>query len=271
MIKTACIQTNAKASLAESREEAEHLIRSAAGKGAGFILTPENTCRMRADRAGKFAESFVQDEHPCVSFYSALAEELSIHLCIGSLSSIRVGHDKLANRSFLFSPRGQIVSTYDKIHMFDVVLPNGDIYRESDTHQRGTKAVIANIGESMVGMTICYDVRFPALYRALAQKGAQILTIPAAFTVPTGQAHWETLLRARAIENGAYVLAPAQCGVHDGGRGTWGHSMIISPWGDILAQAENQPTFIMVDLDMDQVTKARSAIPSLRHDQEYAF
>ncbi len=266
-IKAAIIQTNVGPAIEDNLRDVGALIRAAAGEGATFIATPENTCRMRAKLEDKLATSYQEQDHPAIPYYAALAKELSVTLLIGSVSSIRVEGGKLANRSFLFGKDGNVVATYDKIHMFDVDLPNGDQYRESESNRAGTKIVLAEVDGTKIGMSICYDVRFPALYRTLAQKGAQILTIPAAFTVPTGQAHWEVLLRARAIENGAFVLAPAQVGVHEGGRATYGHSMIISPWGQILAEIQgDRPGYVCAQLDMGDVDKARAAIPSLRHD-----
>lgn len=270
VLKTALIQMTAGPDIMDNVRAASETIRAAAGRGAVFIATPENTDRMLADPARKMRESYAMETHPAVPAFSDLAKSLSVHLLIGSLTSVRVG-EKLANRSILFAPDGTIAATYDKIHMFDVNLPNGDVYRESDAHAPGAKAVLAHVGDVMLGLSICYDVRFPHLYRAMAQQGAQVLCVPAAFTVPTGKAHWETLLRARAIENGAYVIAPGQCGMHDGGRGTWGHSLIISPWGEVLADGGDAPGIVMADLDMAEVAKARAAIPSLRHDREYAF
>lgn len=268
VLKAAIVQTNAKPDFADNMREVSALIRSAAKAGAKFIQTPENTCRMRAKVEDKLRESFDENDHPVISFYAALAKELGVTLLIGSISSIRVEGGKLANRSFLFAPDGRILATYDKIHMFDVDLPNGDKYRESDTNKAGNKIVVADIGGLKVGMSICYDVRFPHLYRTMGKAGAQILSIPAAFTVPTGQAHWEILLRARAIENGAFVMAAAQAGVHDGGRATYGHSMIISPWGQVLAQIQGDSAgYVCAELDLSDVDKARAAIPSLTHDR----
>lgn len=269
-MKAAIVQLNAKPSLEDNMREAESLIRAAAGEGATFIATPENTCRMRAKPEDKWAASFDEKDHPCIPFYAGLAKELGVTLLIGSISSIRVEGNKLANRSFLFGPDGAVIATYDKIHMFDVDLPNGDKYRESDTNRAGECLSVAEAAGTKIGLSICYDVRFPHLYRALSKQGAEILTIPAAFTVPTGEAHWEVLLRARAIENGAFVIAPAQVGTHEGGRATYGHSMIISPWGKILAQIQSDaPSYSCADLDLAEVSKARAAIPSLSHDRPF--
>lgn len=269
ILRAGIVQLNAGPVLEENMDAAQAFIRKAAGEGARFIATPENTCRMRARPEDKWAASYDEKDHPAVAFYASLAKELGIHLLIGSISSIRVGDGKLANRSYLFGPNGQTLAAYDKIHMFDVDLPNGDQYRESDMNVPGKQSVIADIGGAKVGMSVCYDIRFPHLYRFLAKAGADILTIPAAFTVPTGEAHWEVLLRARAIENGAFVIAPAQVGLHEGGRATWGHSMIISPWGDIVVEIQrDQPGFAVADLDLSEVGKARAAVPSLTHDRD---
>ncbi len=268
IIRTAIVQLNAKPVIEDNLREAEALIRAAAKDGARLIFTPENTCRMRATVEDKLATSFEEKDHPAIPFFARLAKELGVTLSIGSVSSIREG-DKLANRSYLFAKDGTIAATYDKIHMFDVDLPNGDKYRESDTNRAGDKIVLGQADGLKIGLSVCYDVRFPHLYRALAKQGADILSIPAAFTVPTGQAHWEVLLRARAIENGAFVVAAAQAGTHEGGRATYGHSMIIAPWGQILTQIQTDKAgFSCVDLDLAEVAKARAAIPNLTHDRQ---
>lgn len=268
VLKAAVIQMNSGPVIDDNLRQAEGLIRSAAKAGATLISTPENTCRMRAKLEDKLSTSFEETDHPAVPFFSKLAKELNVTLNVGSISSIRAEGGKLANRSYLFSKDGSLAATYDKIHMFDVDLPNGDKYRESDSNRSGSKAVVADIDGVKIGLTVCYDLRFPHLYRSLAQQGAEILTIPAAFTVPTGQAHWEILLRARAIENGAFVLAAAQAGIHEGGRATYGHSMIVAPWGEIMEEIQgDDPGFAVANLDLDRVRKAREAIPSLRHDR----
>lgn len=268
IIKAAVVQLNAGPVIEDNLRQAEHFIREAARDGATLIATPENTCWMRASLEDKLKTSFPQDEHPAVSFFADLARELKVKLLIGSLASIKIGEGKVANRSFLFGKEGQLITTYDKMHMFDVQLPNGDKYRESDSNQAGDEIVVAETERVKIGLSICYDVRFPQLYRQMARQGAQVLSIPAAFTVPTGQAHWEVLLRARAIENGAFVLAPAQAGTHEGGRATYGHSMIIGPWGQILAQIQGDGTgFASAELDLAEVDKARAAIPAIQHDR----
>lgn len=266
--KAAVIQLNAGPVIDDNLKAAETLIRAAVKDGASLIVTPENTCRMRAKLEDKLATSFEEKDHPALPSFSTLAKELGVTLIIGSLSSIRTENGKLANRSYVFGKDGQQIASYDKIHMFDVDLPNGDKYRESDSNRAGDKAVLAHTAVGKVGLSICYDVRFSHLYRNLAKQGAQILTIPAAFTVPTGQAHWEILLRARAIETGCFVIAPAQVGAHEGGRATYGHSMIIAPWGQILASIDSEKLgYACADIDLTEVEKARSAIPALLHDR----
>lgn len=269
-MKIALIQLNSGPTVAGNLEPTAALIREAAAHGASFIATPENTCRMAKDNEQRWAESFEEKDHPAIPFYAALAKELSVTLLIGSLSSVRVG-DKLANRTYLFAPDGGIRATYDKIHLFDVDLENGETYRESDLIKAGSRLVVSEVEGIPVGMTICYDMRFPHLYRELGKKGVAMITVPAAFTVPTGKAHWETLLRARAIENGAYVVAPAQGGVHASGRATYGHSMVVDPWGHVIAhKADDAAGILYADIDPEAVKKARASIPSLKHDRAYS-
>ncbi len=268
-MKAACIQLDSGPDVQANLDAATALIREAAGQGAQLIATPEITDQVISNRAEKLDQVFGQDDHPGVPFFAALAKELSVTLLIGSMC-VRVDKDKIANRSFLFSAGGEILATYDKIHLYDVDLPSGESHRESRVFSAGDRAVIAETPQAAIGMSVCYDLRFPHLYRDLAKAGAQILTIPAAFTVPTGRAHWEVLLRARAIETGSFVLAPAQSGGHAGARNTYGHSMIVGPWGDILAQrSESGPGIILADIHLEEVTKARDAIPALKHDREY--
>lgn len=267
-VMAAVVQLNARPVLEENLKQAESLIRAAAKDGATLISTPENSCRMRATPEGRLATSFAERDHPAIPFYANLARELGVFIVAGSFSSIRVEEKRMANRSFLFGKDGTVIATYDKIHMFDVDLPNGDRYRESDSIRPGDHTTVAQAGDVRIGMTVCYDLRFPHLYRKLAKEGAEILTIPAAFTVPTGQAHWEVLLRARAIENGCFVLAAAQAGLHEGGRATYGHSLIVAPWGEILAEVQgDKPGYAVAGLDMDEVVRARGAVPSLSHDR----
>jgi len=266
--KAACVQMNSAAEIAPNLESASTLIRAAAGAGAQLVMTPENTTLIEPNRARSLAKTPPEDVHPGVPHFAALAKELGLWLLIGSMP-VRADDKRIANRSFLFDPNGAVAARYDKIHMFDVDLPNGETYRESNGVRPGEQAVVASTPWGGLGLTICYDVRFGYLHRALAHAGAVMLTVPAAFTVPTGQAHWHVLLRARAIETGCYVFAPAQTGEHAEGRLTYGHSLIISPWGEVLADAGEKPGFIVADVDLDQVHKARSMVPALRHDREF--
>ena len=268
-VKFACVQMTAGPEVGPNLDAAAALIREAAADGAKFIFTPENTSIIEPNRELALAKSFTQDEHPGLPHFSKLAKELGVWLLIGSMP-IRVEPERLANRSFLIDNQGRIITHYDKIHLFDVDLPNGEVYRESERIRPGSQAVLAPTPWGGLGMTVCYDLRFPQLYRDLAHAGAAMISIPAAFTVPTGEAHWHVLLRARAIETGAFVFAPAQCGTHAGGRRTYGHSLIVAPWGEILAEAGDQPGTIATVVDFSQVAAARGMIPSLRHDRDYA-
>jgi predicted amidohydrolase len=268
-VKFACVQMTAGPEVGPNLEAAAALIREAASGGAKFIFTPENTSIIEPNRDLALAKSFSHDEHPGLPLFSNLARELGVWLLIGSMP-IRVEPERLANRSFLIDEHGRVITHYDKIHLFDVDLPNGEVYRESERIRAGAQAVLAPTPWGGLGMTVCYDLRFPQLYRDLAHAGASIISIPAAFTVPTGAAHWHVLLRARAIETGAFVFAPAQCGQHAGGRRTYGHSLIVAPWGEILAEAGEAPGTIATVIDFSQVAAARSMVPSLRHDRDYA-
>jgi deaminated glutathione amidase len=264
----ACVQLRSSDDVDENIRTASAWIREARKAGAEFIATPENTTLMAPDGGAKIALSRSEDEDPALRVFAALAEELGIWLLIGSLA-IKVSESKTANRSFLINPRGRIAARYDKIHLFDVDLPSGEQYRESNTVAGGTAGVAADLPWGRMGLSICYDLRFPHLYRALAKSGAFALTVPSAFTETTGKAHWHVLLRARAIENGAFVIAPAQGGVHANGRRTYGHSLIVSPWGEILAEGGTEPGIILAEIDPGASTDARTRIPSLRHDRAY--
>lgn len=266
--KVACVQVNASDDMAANIDEACEYAREAALLGAEFVLFPENVAMMTFGPDNIRAQAQTQDRHPAIAAFSALAVELDIWLHGGTLA---IWHgDKIANRSFVFSPDGEIVSLYDKIHMFDVDLANGESYRESETFSPGDEIVMVDLPWGGLGLSTCYDVRFPYLYRVLAQSGATMLAVPAAFTVPTGQAHWHVLLRARAIENGCYLFAPAQVGTHAGGRKTFGHSLIVDPWGRVLADAGDEPGVIIVDIDPNLVLEARTMVPSLLHGRELA-
>ena len=247
--------------------DAADLIRQAAAKGAKLIATPETTHLVQKDADQAFAVMKGEAADPALGFFAGLAEELGIDLLIGSLA-IKLAERRAANRSFLFGPDGAIKARYDKAHMFDVGLGQGETYRESANYQAGDELIIAEAGGVKLGLSICYDVRFAYLYRALAKAGAQVLTVPAAFTRPTGRAHWEILLRARAIETGSYILAPAQGGLHEDGRKTWGHSLVIGPWGEIVAGLDHdEPGILHAALDMRKVEEARRRIPALEHDR----
>ena len=264
--KAACIQLRSSGDVAENIRVTSDLVREAAGQGARFIATPENTNIMARDNRAKLAATFDEAHDPSLPAFAALARELKVWLSIGSLH-IKVSEDKTANRSFLFAPDGGIAARYSKIHLFDAAVGSGETYRESNTVAGGDEAVIADTPFGRIGLTVCYDVRFPQLYRKLAQQGAFLFTIPSAFTVPTGEAHWHVLLRARAIENGAFVVAPAQGGTHAGGRKTYGHSLIVSPWGEVLAESGVDPCVIFADIDPALARLAREKVPSLQHDR----
>jgi deaminated glutathione amidase len=268
-VKVACVQLNAARDIAPNIAAASGLIREARANGAQFILTPENTGMIEPKRPLLLEKAKPEAEHPGLPAFSSLAAELGVWLLIGSLQ-IKLDAATCANRSFLFDDRGRVAARYDKIHMFDVNLEGGESYRESSRFRAGDRAVLAGTPWGKVGLTVCYDVRFAYLYRALAQAGATFLTVPSAFTVPTGQAHWQTLLRARAIETGCFVFAPAQCGEHAEGRKTYGHSMIVSPWGEILAEAGEAPGVIYADVDPAKVEEARRMIPALQHDRRFS-
>ncbi len=267
-LKAACIQTSSGPVIEDNLKMTGEMIRAAAAMGAQFIATPENTCQMLSTNSEKKRDAPAQEDHPGVKFFSDLASELDIWLLTGSMA-VRFDEHRIANRCFIFDNNGRLVAYYDKIHLFAAKLSDKEHYNEAETISAGEKAVVANSPWGGIGLSICYDLRFAHLYRDLAKAGASILTVPAAFTVPTGKAHWEVLLRARAIETGCFVIAPGQTGEHEGGRRTWGHSLIINPWGEILADAGDAVGIIMADLDLFQVDQARSKIPSLQHDRKY--
>ncbi|OYX58176.1 MAG: amidohydrolase [Brevundimonas subvibrioides] len=268
----ALIQTRTPATQAAALAHVEPLIRQAAAQGAKFILTPEgsNLLEQRKDRRGLAIVSERQDA--VVLGLRHLAAELDVWILMGSaiVKSEQAGDDRAANRSLLIDANGGIVARYDKLHVFDVDLPNGETYRESSTIRPGDGAVVADTPWGRLGLTVCYDIRFPHLFRQLAKAGAGMISVPAAFTVPTGEAHWETLLRARAIETGAFVLAPAQGGTHEDGRRTWGRSTVVGPWGEVIARLDHdEPGVLHARLDVSAVEKARSSVPALRHDREF--
>ena len=243
-------------------------IEEAKGAGADYVLTPEMTNIMEVKRERLMATIVEEERDPALAALRKVAREHGIYVHIGSLA-IRVSPDKAANRAFVIDRKGDVVARYDKIHMFDVDLANGESYRESRNYRPGELAVVADLPWGRLGVTICYDLRFPALYRALAEAGASFLSIPSAFTKQTGEAHWHVLTRARAIENGCFVFAAAQGGKHENGRETYGHSMIVDPWGQILAECGSEPGVIVAEIDPARVTAARSRIPSLHNGRRF--
>lgn len=268
-LRVALVQTRTPADPRRALDHVAPLVREAARAGARLVLTPEGTNLLQRDRQ-KLAEILsLETQDPCVLGLCELARELDITLLIGS-ALVKRPEGGAANRSLLVSPQGEIIARYDKIHMFDVDLPNGESPRESQVYQPGETAVLVKSDLAALGLTICYDMRFPELYRRLAQAGAEVFAIPSAFTRPTGAAHWRSLLRARAIENGAFVLAPAQGGLHEDGRGTWGRTLAVSPWGEVLGELDHdEPGLLLVDLDLQLVAQARSAIPSLKNGRPF--
>ncbi len=250
-------------------EDASNLIREAAALGAVYIQTPEMTTILELELEPLLASTTTEQDSDALRHFQDLARDLQVWLHIGSMA-VRVGGDeKLANRSFLIAPDGTIATRYDKLHMFDVDLPDGESYSESDKYKPGQKAVIADLPWGKMGLTICYDLRFPALHRALAQAGAVMLASPAAFTHTTGKAHWHTLIKARAIEAQCFVFAANQGGMHEIGRRTYGHSLIVSPWGEILAEGGEEPGVITARIDLSQVEEVRNRVPSLKHDRNF--
>ena len=268
----ALIQTRTPASPAAAFAHVEPLIREAAAGGAKLILTPEASNFLIKDPAARAAVLTTDDADAVVVGLRGLARELGVWLLIGSaiVRSGQEGDDRAANRSLLIDDKGAVVATYDKLHVYDVDLPTGERWRESAAIRPGDGAVVADTPWGKLGLTICYDIRFPQLYRALAKAGAEMISVPAAFTVPTGEAHWETLLRARAIETGCWILAPAQAGTHEDGRRTWGRSTVVGPWGEVVAKLDHdEPGVLFATLDFEAVTRARNAVPQLTHDREF--
>ena len=262
------VQTRASRSPAANLEAVIKLIGEAKQNGADYVQTPEMTNIMEVSRNKLLASIVPEESDASLAAFRELARKLSIQLHIGSLA-VRATPDKAANRGFLIDPRGEIVARYDKIHMFDVDLANGESYRESRTYRPGEIATVADLPWGRLGVTICYDMRFPALYRALAEAGAVMLTAPSAFTQQTGEAHWHVLLRARAIETGCFMLAAAQGGKHESGRETYGHSLIVDPWGRIVGEGGTEPGVVMGTLDLAAIAAARSRIPSLQHGRRF--
>ncbi|KQT57688.1 amidohydrolase [Methylobacterium sp. Leaf456] len=264
----ACVQMRGGRDPAANREAAVRAVREAASAGAAYVQTPETTSLIERDRDALFAHVGPQDSDATLAALRAVARETGIILQIGSLA-IREG-DKIANRAFLIDAEGAIRASYDKLHLYDVDLPNGESWRESATYSGGACAVVAETPLAAFGLTICYDLRFPALYRALAEAGATVLTAPACFTRQTGEAHWHILQRARAIETGSFMISAAQGGRHEDGRETFGHSLIVDPWGRILAEAEGDaPGIVLAEIDLARVADARARIPALAHARPF--
>ncbi len=269
-LPVAVVQLRSGADIDANLRTVREFTRQARARGARYVLTPENTAIMEEDKERLRNVVKRMRDDAAVRFFSELAQELELFLHIGSLALHAEEPDekRLVNRSILFGPDGKAIATYDKIHLFDVDV-NGEHHRESSYIRPGDRAVLAHVAGLRLGLSICYDVRFPTLYRTLALAGAQVFTIPAAFTVPTGKAHWHILTRARAIENGAWVLAAAQGGLHDSGRMTYGHSLVISPWGEIVAEAGEEPTVLHATLDAEHVARVRRQIPVLEHERPF--
>ena len=267
--RAALVQLRSGREIAPNVAAAKELIVAAAADGAQYIQTPENTTLMELETKRLFARLKSEAESAFLEEFASLARDLGIWLHIGS-AAVLTEDGRAANRAFVFRPDGSIAARYDKIHMFDVDLPNGERYCESKNYKPGEQAITFDLPWCRLGLSICYDLRFPEQYKALAQAGADVLTVPAAFTRATGQAHWYVLLRARAIETGSYVLAAAQGGIHENGRSTYGHSLIISPWGEILAEAGDEPGYISAEIDPDVSRETREQIPALKHAREFS-
>jgi predicted amidohydrolase len=267
-LKVACVQLNAGSDLEVNLAQATDRIREAAAQGARLIALPEYAVLL--DGSGRVMRSRSPEEakHPALPVFCALARETGAWLLVGSLT-VKRDDERLANRSYLICADGTIVARYDKIHMFDVTLPGGKVIRESSAYGPGDVAVVAATPWGALGMSVCYDLRFPQLYRTLAKAGAVMIAVPASFQRETGPAHWQVLLRARAIENAAWVIAPAMCGDHANGRSTYGHSIIIDPWGRVQAELGDQPGVLVTDIDPDAAAQVRSMLPALEHDREF--
>lgn len=266
--KAACLQLHSGNDLAANLATVTAMTREAAAGGAEFVLSPEYALMMDGSGRTMRDNALPADGGEPLAELCALSRELQIWTLIGSLT-LKTDDERMVNRSYLVAATGEIVATYDKIHMFDVTLPDGKVIRESSAYRPGDCAVLAPTPWGTLGMTVCYDLRFPQLYRALAQAGAGMVTIPASFQRQTGRAHWHALVRARAIENACYVLAPAMCGDHPGNRSTYGHTLIVDPWGDIVAEGGEAPEIVYADIDPARVAKVRGMIPSLQHDRDW--
>jgi predicted amidohydrolase len=266
--KAAMIQMRSGLTPGANSDDAVRMIGEAKSAGADYVLTPEMTNILAARREQLFSVVVEEEADASLATLREVARKLGIYVHIGSLA-IKISPDRAANRSFLIGPKGDILARYDKIHMFDVDLAGGESYRESRNYRPGELAVLADLPWGRLGLTVCYDLRFPALYRALAEAGATMLAIPSAFTKQTGEAHWHVLMRARAIENGSFVFAAAQGGKHENGRDTYGHSLIVDPWGSIIAEGGTEPGVIMAEINPAEVASARARIPSLQHGRRF--
>lgn len=262
------IQMRSGRTPAANVDAAAKLIAEAKAGGADYVQTPEMTNIMEVSRDALFAAISPEDKDAGLATFRELARKHAMFVHVGSLA-IKVSPEKAANRGFLIDPKGDLVARYDKIHMFDVDLANGESYRESRNYAPGESAVLADLPWGRLGLSICYDLRFPSLYRALAEAGASFLAIPSAFTRQTGEAHWNILMRARAIENGCYVIAAAQAGKHENGRETFGHSIVVDPWGHVVAEGGTEPGVVVADIDLAEIAAARARIPSLQHGRRF--
>ena len=268
IFKAACVQLNSGNDMTANLRAAGGGVRAAAEQGAQLIMLPEYAALLDGSGRVMRENSYPEDQHPALPVFQALARETQAWLLVGSIT-VKIDNESMANRSYLLSSDGTIVARYDKIHMFDVTLPSGKVIRESSAYRSGARAVVAQTPWGTLGMTVCYDLRFPHLYRALAKAGAMFLAVPSSFQRETGVAHWHTLLRARAIENLSYVFAPAMCGEHPGNRSTYGHSLIVDPWGKILAELGTESGVAIADINADEVMRVRGMLPSLEHDRGF--
>lgn len=268
-LSVACVQMTTACDPHENMRVIDARLRQAAARGAELIALPETCVFMERGRKAMQARLTPQRDNPYLKQIAALTAELGVHVLIGSMVLASDETDKAVNRSILLAPEGHVAAHYDKIHMFDVKLASGETHAESASYQPGEKLAVAAIGDAKLGLSICYDVRFSTLYRRLAEAGANIIAVPSAFTRPTGKAHWHILLRARAIETGCFIIAPAQVGAHENGRETYGHSLIVDPWGQVLAEAGDDDDMIIADIDLALVEKARAQIPALAHGRSF--
>ena len=267
--RVALLQTQTGNDLDSNLQTVKAMAREAAQNGAAFVMTPEYTLMMDGSGRVMRERALGANGEPALPKLKALAAELGVWLLVGSLT-LKTGGDRIANRSFLLDAEGGIVAAYDKIHMFDATLPDGTVIRESSAYRPGDCAVVAETPWGNIGLSVCYDLRFPQLYRSLAQAGAIYIAVPSSFQRATGKAHWHTLVKARAIENACFVFAPAMCGEHPGNRKTFGHSLVVDPWGEILADGGDEPGIVYADIDPERAAKVRGMLPSLEHDRAFA-